>query len=324
MRERTRAIRVCALDTIRSVDVISEAVEDLRIGQVYGRRAEVPATFAGRFEACDGVGFHVMLRGDGWLISGSAPPQRMRAGDIVLVPHGAVHGFAPAPVTLAELPAAPMGPPDPPAEPLPIETICGIYRLERGGRIHQFLRSLPDVLLVSPDYTREARLRVLIDMLAEDLDAPRDSTLVTRPALVDLLLVNVLRLWTGPAVTTWAALGDPGIAAALREIHDSPQSPWTVDRLSRKAGMSRTAFTRRFTTLVGAPPMTYLIGRRLQRGARMLRETNAPLAAIARQVGYATEFAFAGAFRREFGIPPGRFRNITEPLLAGRSMAEST
>jgi len=41
----------------------------------------------------------------------------------------------------------------------------------------------------------------------------------------------------------------------------------------------------------------------------LLRETKAPLAVIARQVGYSSEFAFASAFRREFGISPGRFRH---------------
>ncbi|GAB7038154.1 MULTISPECIES: AraC family transcriptional regulator [Catenuloplanes] len=296
------------------MDVISEAVEDLRIGQVYGRRAEVPATFAGRFDACEGVGFHVLLRGEGWLISESAAPARMRAGDVAVIPHGAAHGFGPRPCTLAELPPAPMGLQAAPTTPTPVDMICGIYRLERGGSIHPFLRSLPDVLLIASD----GRLGALSELLTDDLDKPRDGMLVTHRALVDLVLVHALRLWhaehreTAPA---WDALADPGIAAALREIHASPEAPWTVERLSRTAGMSRTAFTRRFTALVGAPPMTYLIGRRLHQGAQLLRETDAPLAAIARRVGYATEFAFAGAFRREFGMPPGRFRTLTEPLL---------
>ncbi|MGI3199186.1 helix-turn-helix transcriptional regulator [Streptomyces sp. GLT-R25] len=62
--------------------------------------------------------------------------------------------------------------------------------------------------------------------------------------------------------------------------------------------------------MVGKPPMTYLTGRRLSHGARLLRETKAPLATIARQVGYSTEFAFGAAFRREYGISPGRFRDL--------------
>jgi AraC-like DNA-binding protein len=107
----------------------------------------------------------------------------------------------------------------------------------------------------------------------------------------------------------WSEITDPGITAALLQIHDRPQLPWTVSRLSAAADISRTAFTRRFTSLVGKPPMAYVIDRRLGCAARLLRESNASLAEIARKVGYCTEFAFAAAFRREYGVSPGRFRS---------------
>jgi AraC-like DNA-binding protein len=54
--------------------------------------------------------------------------------------------------------------------------------------------------------------------------------------------------------------------------------------------------------------MAYLTDWRLSTGARLLRQTGTPLAGIARRVGYATEFGFAAAFRRRYGVPPGRFR----------------
>ena len=78
--------------------------------------------------------------------------------------------------------------------------------------------------------------------------------------------------------------------------------------LGAVVGMSKTAFARKFTAMVGQPPLSYLTWWRLSIGARLLRDTDAPLAAIARQVGYTSEFAFANACRREFGIAPGRFR----------------
>jgi AraC-like DNA-binding protein len=134
------------------------------------------------------------------------------------------------------------------------------------------------------------------------------------PALLDLILVDVLRQWHEQhSAAGWPNTDDPAIAAALREIHENPERQWTVSRLSEVAGMPRTAFTRRFTTVVGQPPMSYLISWRLSRGARLLRETDASLATIARQVGYSTEFAFAGAFRREYGVSPGRFRRTPAP-----------
>ncbi|XES00270.1 helix-turn-helix transcriptional regulator [Streptomyces sp. S1D4-11] len=106
------------------------------------------------------------------------------------------------------------------------------------------------------------------------------------------------------------AISDPAITAVLRTIHDSPQTQWTASQLSETVGMSRVAFTKRFTSVVGKPPMTYLRDWRLGRAARLLRETDASLAAIALQIGYSTEFAFAGAFRREYGVSPGRFRHV--------------
>lgn len=233
----------------------------------------------------------------------------MRAGDIALAPHGAEHGFSPIPRALGELPA---WVPDPrPHDPGPadFDFLCGAYRLDR-GQVHLYLRRLPGVIAVSPDYGGYPALRSLIDLLDDDVTGRQTGTEVTRPALVDLLLVHTLRLWQQEQGTTGRlTVQDATIAAALQEIHDSPQTLWTVGQLSELAGMSRTVFTRRFTASVGKPPMAYLISWRLIRSAQLLRETKAPLAAIARQVGYSSEFAFASAFRREFGISPGRFRN---------------
>jgi AraC-like DNA-binding protein len=262
-----------------------------------------------RFPAFPGVGFHVILRGSGWLVTAVGEPVALRQGDIVFAPHGTEHGLSHAVRALGDLPAAATGtrPHDP--GPAAIEFLCGAYRLDR-GHVHFFLRGLPDVICVSPDYDRHPELRSLIDLLNDDVTQPRPGTGVTRSALVDLLLVHVLRLWPEEQdAGAWPTVGDATIGAALREIHNSPQAPWTVQRLSEMADLSRTAFTRRFTLSVGKPPMAYLIGWRLLKGAQLLRETGAPLAVIARQVGYSSEFAFASAFRREFGISPGRFRH---------------
>jgi AraC-like DNA-binding protein len=81
-----------------------------------------------------------------------------------------------------------------------------------------------------------------------------------------------------------------------------------VEALATHAALSRAAFARRFTACVGQPPMAYLTWWRMTLAARSLRATDAPVAAIAEQVGYASQFAFANAFRRATGIAPGRYR----------------
>ncbi|RMI45531.1 helix-turn-helix transcriptional regulator [Actinomadura harenae] len=91
-------------------------------------------------------------------------------------------------------------------------------------------------------------------------------------------------------------------------IHRDPARPWSVAGLGEHAGLSRAAFSRRFTALVGRPPLTYLTWWRLTTAMRLLRDSDAPLGVVAEQVGYGSEFAFANAFKREFNIAPGRYR----------------
>jgi len=61
---------------------------------------------------------------------------------------------------------------------------------------------------------------------------------------------------------------------------------------------------------VGRPPLTYLTWWRMTVAARLLRESDATVATVARRVGYASEFAFATAFRRCYGSTPGRYRRL--------------
>jgi AraC-like DNA-binding protein len=288
--------------------MISEVIGSVRIGRAQARTIQESGAWGMRFSAFEGSGFHLILRGDGWLIPATGEARRLSVGDVIFAPGGREHGLSHRLCTLDDLPPAIMGPGGPATEPADIEFLCGAYRLDH-GQVHHYLRALPDVLAVSPDYDRNPELRIVADLLLADLADARPGTETTRPALLDLMLTHVLRQWLEQNRSDWPQISDPAITAALREIHASPDKPWTVQQLSQTAGLSRTAFSKRFTALVGQPPMTYVTGWRLSYGARLLRETSAPLATVARQVGYSTEFAFGGAFRRAYGVSPGRFRN---------------
>jgi hypothetical protein len=149
-------------------------------------------------------------------------------------------GSATPPRALGDLPAPAMGAQQNDSRPAAIEFLCCAYRLE-GGQVHLFLRRLPDIIRMSPDYDRHPELRSLIALLDHDVTQRRSGTGVTRSALVDLLLVHVLRLWQEEqGAAAWPAIDDAAIATALREIHQSPHTPWTVQRLSERAGISRT------------------------------------------------------------------------------------
>ncbi|TXS14331.1 AraC family transcriptional regulator [Streptomyces sp. adm13(2018)] len=133
------------------------------------------------------------------------------------------------------------------------------------------------------------------------------------PALLDTLLLYLLRTWwlsvCADRCTGWsAALGDPVVAGALRALHDDPARAWTVEELGALGGLSRAAFARRFTALVGRSPLAYLTWWRMTTAGRLLRTDDRPLRAVAERSGYSSEFAFAKAFEREYGMAPGQYR----------------
>ena len=66
-------------------------------------------------------------------------------------------------------------------------------------------------------------------------------------------------------------------------------------------------------SLIGQTPLAYLTWWRLTTAARLLRGSDAPLSAVAARTGYGSEYAFASAFKRQFGTPPGRYRRCGDP-----------
>jgi len=102
---------------------------------------------------------------------------------------------------------------------------------------------------------------------------------------------------------------DPRIERACAAIAARPAEPWTVAKLARIAGLSRAAFARRFAAEVGVPPLRHVAATRMRLAAELLAATDASLAEVAAEVGYATEFALSRAFRRLAGEPPGVYRH---------------
>jgi AraC-like DNA-binding protein len=109
--------------------------------------------------------------------------------------------------------------------------------------------------------------------------------------------------------TGWlAGARDPEIGRALTLLHHEPSRPWTLAELAHETGLSRTVLAERFRHFLGEPPMTYLTRWRLRLGARVLTTTSHSVAEIALDTGYESEAAFNRAFKREFGLPPARYR----------------
>jgi transcriptional regulator GlxA family with amidase domain len=141
---------------------------------------------------------------------------------------------------------------------------------------------------------------------------PGGETVLTR--LADVLVIQAIRAWlesSPEANRGWlAAVRDDQIGPALRSMHRAPERDWTVASLAGEANMSRSAFSARFSHLVGEPAMQYLTQWRMQLAHTYLRESTDPLSAVAGRFGYQSEAAFCRAFKRTFGVPPGSVRHL--------------
>jgi AraC-like DNA-binding protein len=127
-----------------------------------------------------------------------------------------------------------------------------------------------------------------------------------------MMFVDAVRAFaeTLPATSTgWlAGMRDRFVGRALALMHERPAEAWSIDDLGKQVGLSRSALHERFVELIGLPPMQYLAQWRMQVAARLLRDTQSSVAAIALEVGYDSEAAFARAFKRLVGSPPSLWR----------------
>ncbi|CAK7284044.1 cupin domain-containing protein [Streptomyces misionensis] len=311
------------------MDVVSDAISAVHLGHPWSHRLRTSESWCARLDPYDGAGFYVVLKGRCWLLTDSSAPLPLGVGDAVLLPHGTGHVIADFPVDAAAAKKKAV-----PFEQWLVETesrtqsdscetevLCGKYWLDC-SRMHPLMAELPEVVHLPSRVGSHLELRAAIDLLAGELDEMRPGSCVALPSLLDLLLVYMIRAWMTEAPSgAWPrVLGDPVVAAALRALHSDPAAPWSNDRLAAEAGVSRPTLARRFTTLVGRPPMAYLTWWRVIRAATLLRDTSDTLATIAGRVGYGSPYALSHAFQREFGTTPGRYR----AQAAGRSADAET
>ncbi|MFE2326186.1 AraC family transcriptional regulator [Streptomyces sp. NPDC059385] len=313
------------------MDVLSDVVAVTRAGRPRSAHVRWHAPWGQEFAPVPGsAGFQMILQGSCWLLPENAEPVRLGAGDVVFLPHGSGHTLADSPETLLSAPVC--GPDDHQmydayasdsvdrsGDGGPVTVVlCGAYQLDP-SRAHPLLLTLPDLIHLRADAHGHAELRSAVALLASELENPRLGADAVVPALLDTLLLYILRVWfaeqpAGGAATGWAAaLNDAQVTAALQAIHRDPAAPWTVAKLAVEAGLSRASFARRFASLIGQPPLGYLTWWRMTTAARLLRTSDAPLRSIAAQVGYASEFAFAHAFKRAYATPPGAYRRNNAP-----------
>ncbi|MDH6576258.1 AraC family transcriptional regulator [Kitasatospora sp. MAP5-34] len=314
------------------MDVLSEALASMRTGSPASIRTDGRAPWGLRLPSVAGAGFHVVLHGTCWFIplEDAAPrlkPIALGPGDVIFLRDGRGHILADDPSSAASAAGPEQFRSRPPIGSVSIggdgpqtSLLCGNYHLDQ-GRPHPLVRQLPEVIHLPARCGRYPELTAAVQLLGSELENPRIGSDGIVPALIDSLLLYILRAWLEEqpiaAAEGWAAaLGDPAVAPALAAIHEDPSAQWTVESLATRAGLSRAAFARRFAALVGEPPLSYLTRWRMTTAARLLREADVPLSTVATRAGYGSEFTFGKAFKREYGLAPGHYRRQAQDQAA--------
>ncbi|WP_433124660.1 AraC family transcriptional regulator [Micromonospora sp. CA-240977] len=283
-------------------------------GAAFGRSVLTPPR-ALRFVDGAPLTLCVPMRGEGWIFHPeSDKPRLVRVGEAATVRGPAPFVFSAeprssfAPGELRDVRRGHTGPADPTDHADHLVLLVGVYHV-RGLVPQRLLGALPPVLVV-PDDQDCAALR---DYLDAQLDAGRPGRQVVLDRLLDWLLVCTVRDWFDQPDTEapgwYRALSDDTVGPVLRAMHDAPGRPWTLASLATRAGVSRSTLAKRFTSLVGEPPLTYLTDWRMTLAADMLAESTATVAAVARHLGYADAFGFSAAFKRVHGMSPSAARS---------------
>ena len=239
-------------------------------------------------------------------------------GDLVLLPHGAGHEIssidAGTPVDFAQVwsQTDPDGTLRLGGSGDACTILWGAYCFADVAQ-NPLLEVLPSQIVFSADeIARDRSLGVTLQNLVIEIGEPRPGGAAIARRLVDILFVELIRNWSERMPESqrgWLlALRDKRIGLALSRIHAEPARDWTVESLAREAVMSRAAFAKRFTQLVGLGPVSYLTAWRMQIAARLLRTTDLGVAEIASRVGYESEFSFSRAFRRARQNAPSHYR----------------
>lgn len=325
-------------------DVLTDVFQTLRVSGAAYTRFEAHAPWAVDVEAGDAVRFYAVLAGDCRLQVADSQPVTLSPGDLVVVPHPARHTLGSDVIASSRYPQSVLEAQGTSSLARSLRSVSGEAATSREGRGERYSvvsgrfsfeasarqhwwPLLPEVIAVRDRAHTLPWLESTLRFIASesDLDRPGTQTLVMR--LTDLLVFQVIREYLAAAAPqdtgspSWlAALNEPQIGSALALLHESPQQPWTVARLARKVGMSRSAFAARFVRLVGEPPLHYLTRLRMQKAAALLRDGWDATAGVAEQVGYVSDTAFCKAFKRAFGQSPGAYRraakNTPEPQAA--------
>jgi AraC-like DNA-binding protein len=304
------------------VDPLADVLDLSRVRGALVATVHARAPWGLELPQSTGASFHAVTSGTAWLRTAEAQPLQLMPGDVLLLPTGLSHRLASQPTgrcigfdrAVKERLMSPDGELDIGGAGALTTFVCAGYEYDL-DIAEPLVSLLPPAVHVRADPVAGRDVAAMVELLAVEAGRRRPGARAAAARLIDMLFIASVRHWIAeqadPDTPSWLrALRDPQIGQVIALLHDRPAERWTVEALGREVHLSRASLARRFSELVGEPPLTYLARWRMHLAAQRLKYSADTLDTVARDVGYTSEFAFNRAFARHHGQPPGRYRRL--------------
>ena len=303
--------------TLAPTDLLSDVIRSVRLEGSVFFSSRLSAPWGIDLPSANEARFHIVLEGEAWVRSKTmSEAVLMKAGTGMLLRDGEHHWIADHPGT-PKVSSEAVGRAVEAGTPLfqggstDCYMLCGYLRFDQNAR-HPLFQTMPERSFIrQPDGTGLEWLKRIADLMNWELQESQSGSLAMMDRVCELFLIQILRhllMRDGDAAGFVAALDDVHVNKALERIHAAPATAWTLEDLADIAGLSRSAFAKRFHELVGVPPKTYLTMWRMQKARELLRNPYKLLEQIAAEVGYSSDVALIRAFQRQYGMSPAAMR----------------
>lgn len=191
------------------------------------------------------------------------------------------------------------------------QLVCGHFAFSDDAQ-HLFLNALPSHIQIK-DYGSQSGVWMENTLKVIGNEAGRGdmgSDLISLK-LSEIIFTQALRAHLETNSSNSPVLqgfSDLKISRALTAIHERPGFDWSLEKLADVAGMSRTAFAKRFSECMTMTPLNYITNWRMEIARQELTKTHAPIIEIAEMIGYKSEAAFSRVFKKHFDKAPATYR----------------
>jgi AraC family transcriptional activator of mtrCDE len=304
-----------------TVDWLSRLLELVSVNGHLDIRCLYGAPWRVEFEtsAPQEVPYHIILNGSALLENPEGgPPQKLVAGDIVILPNGSAHtmhdggGKKPGQARIESRLNINVTENDGKGERL--DMMCGrfVFRPPYDRALRDYLPARL-VVPISQGGTSETAVKLanLVELMrAESVSEQiggRAMLNALSSALFTLALRRASELSDSPAGLL-ALAANPRLVPALTALFNQPSHPWTLPELAELCNMSRATFVRHFQDATGSTASDFHTNIRMSIAARELRSTLLSVDAISELVGYQSDAAFQRAFKQYMGMTPAQWR----------------